>query len=456
MKDYSSISPLNDRIIHSFNFHNDFQKNIKIKQSLIAQEEWKDYSIEERIMFLDKLNLILNNNKKVYASAMASEMGKPVIEGISEIEKCILLLDYYKNNIVNLVTENLQNTSLNRRIVYRPLGIVLGIMPWNFPFWQVFRFIIPALLSGNTVLLKHSLNVQKCAQYIQEMFLKLDSPANIYQNLRLSNIKTTQLIKHKSVSAVSFTGGSKAGSIVAKMAGTHLKKVLLELGGSDPFIILSDADINKAISSCISGRLLNAGQSCISVKRIIVTVDIYDLFLKRLILRLKKIELGISHDSFDLGPMVSKKARLKVHKQVKNSVKKGARLLLGGEIPKRKGSYYPITLLSEVMPGMEVFDEEVFGPVFTIIKAGNETEAVQLANNSSYGLGASIFSKNIEKARKIAINDLNVGMCYINDFVKSDPALPFGGIKESGFGRELSINGFLEFVNVKTIVVNKT
>ena len=455
MKFFSSINPLNDKIINSFDFHNDIQKNMKIKQSLKAQKEWKSFSIEERIEVLEKLNSILNKNKKMYAFSMASEMGKPISQGILEIEKCILLLNYYRMNIINLITQNFQSIDSSKKIIYSPLGIVLGIMPWNFPFWQVFRFIIPTLLSGNTVLLKHSLNVQKCAQYIQEMFLELDSPLNIYQNLRLSNFQTTQLIRHKSISAVSFTGGAKAGGIVAKTAGKHLKKVVLELGGNDPFIVFSDANIDSAIDSCISGRLLNAGQSCISIKRIILIDDIFELFLKKLISQLKTKKIGNPEDEVDLGPMVSKEARLKVHQQVKNSEKKGAKLLLGGEIPKGRGSFYPITVLSEVKPGMEIFDEEVFGPVFSITKAKDEIEAIELANNSPFGLGASLFSKDIEKAKMIAKNKLDVGMCYINDFVKSDPELPFGGVKDSGHGRELSINGFLEFVNVKTIVVNR-
>ena len=455
MKDFSSISPFNDKIVHSFDFHKDSKIKLKIKKSVLAQKKWKNYSLKKRIEILTKLKSILKDNKNKYAFTMAEEMGKPIGQGISEIEKCLLLLDYYKNNIAKLINQNISNTSLNKKIVFRPLGVILGIMPWNFPFWQVFRFIIPTLLSGNTVLLKHSLNVQKCALHIEEMFLELGLNADIYQNLRLSDTKTAKLIKHKSVSAVSFTGGSKAGSIVAKKAGAHLKKVLLELGGSDPLIVFPDANIKSAIKSCISGRLLNAGQSCISIKRIIVTIDLYDSFIKNIVSILRKKKMGNPLESVDLGPMVSKEARLKVHKQVKSSEKKGARILLGGKISKGIGAFYPVTVLSEVKPGMEVFDEEVFGPVFSIIKAKNEIEAIKLANNSSYGLGASIFSENIEKARKIAVEQLNVGMCYVNDFVKSDPELPFGGIKKSGFGRELSLNGFLEFVNVKTIVVNK-
>ena len=407
-------------------------------------------------LFLRLIGINLIKNKKKYAECMASEMGKPLVQGIAELEKCVDLLNFYENNIINLISQNCLNNKSNKKINYSPLGVILGIMPWNFPFWQVFRFTIPVLLSGNTVLLKHSLNVQKCAKHIQEIFSELDTPLDLYQNLRLSNEDTTTLIKNKSISAVSFTGGSKAGKIVAETAGANLKKVLLELGGSDPFIVLSDANIDSAILACISGRLLNAGQSCISTKRIIVENNIYDSFIEKLILSLRKKKIGNPYEEVDLGPMVSKEARLKVHKQVKNSEKKGAKLLLGGEIPEGKGSFYPITLMSEVKPGMAIFDQEVFGPVFSITKAKNEKEAIKLANDTPYGLGASIFSENIKKAKNIGINELNVGTCYINDFAKSNPELPFGGIKESGFGRELSINGFLEFVNTKTIVVNKT
>jgi succinate-semialdehyde dehydrogenase/glutarate-semialdehyde dehydrogenase len=327
-------------------------------------------------------------------------------------------------------------------------------MPWNFPFWQVFRFAIPVLLSGNTIILKHSLNVPSCANLIEKMFSKLNSPKGIYQNIRLSNQDTNDLIKNPIVSAVSFTGSTKAGMSVAKTSGSTLKKVLLELGGNDPYLIFSDASIDDAIHSCIEGRLLNSGQSCISAKRIIVSQKIYEEFLYKIIKKLKQKTIGDPTTGSDVGPLVSVEARDRVADQVQRSVKAGAKLLMGGFIFDQKNAFYPITVLSEVTPGMVAFDDEIFGPVFSIIRAKSEEEAIHLANFSSYGLGASIFTKNIKKAEEIAKLKLDVGMCYINEFVKSDPRLPFGGVKNSGFGRELSLNGILEFVNVKTIVKN--
>ena len=452
---FHSINPLNNKKSRSFKFHTENQVIKKLKLSLESQKKWKEFPVSKKVLCFKMLTSILEKNKNKYASLMAQEMGKPVNQGIQEIEKCIWLCDFYLKNSVSFLKSKKFEFDKNRGfITFQPLGVILGIMPWNFPFWQVFRFAIPVLLSGNTIILKHSLNVPSCANLIEQIFSKLDSPKGIYQNIRLSNQDTNDLIKNPIVSAVSFTGSTKAGMSVAKTSGSTLKKVLLELGGNDPYLIFSDASIDDAIHSCIEGRLLNSGQSCISAKRIIVSQKIYEEFLYKIIKKLKQKTIGDPTTGIDIGPLVSVEARDKVEDQVQRSVKAGAKLLMGGFISNQKNAFYPITVLSEVTPGMVAFDDEIFGPVFSIIRAKSEEEAIHLANFSSYGLGASIFTKNIKKAEEIAKLKLDVGMCYINEFVKSDPRLPFGGVKNSGFGRELSLNGILEFVNVKTIVKN--
>ena len=447
--------PLNSNKNRLFNFHTENQIIKKSKLSLKSQEKWREIPLNKKINSFKALLNILEKNKNKYASLMAQEMGKPVNQGLQEIEKCISLCDFYLKNSVSFLKSKKFEFDKNRGFVtFQPLGVILGIMPWNFPFWQVFRFAIPALLSGNTVLLKHSLCVPSCAEIIDQIFSKLDTPKNIFQNIRLSNQNTNDLIKKSSISAVSFTGSTNAGMLVAQTSGAALKKVVLELGGNDPYLIFSDAKLDNAVQSCIEGRLLNAGQSCISAKRIIVLDDIYEKFLEKVINNLKQKTVGDPISNIDMGPLVSIQARDKVDHQVQLSIKSGAKLLMGGAIKNKNSAFYPITVLSEVLPGMVAFDEEIFGPVFSITRAKNEKEAIELANLSEYGLGASIFTQNIKKAEEIAKLKLDVGMCYINDFVKSDPRLPFGGVKNSGFGRELSINGILEFVNVKTIVNN--
>jgi succinate-semialdehyde dehydrogenase/glutarate-semialdehyde dehydrogenase len=452
---FYSINPLNNKKSRSFKFHTEKQVIKKLELSLESQKKWKEFPVSKKVLCFKMLTSILEKNKNIYASLMAQEMGKPVNQGLQEIEKCIWLCDFYLKNSVSFLKSKKFEFDKNRGFVtFQPLGVILGIMPWNFPFWQVFRFAIPVLLSGNTIILKHSLNVPSCANLIEKMFSKLNSPKGIYQNIRLSNQDTNDLIKNPIVSAVSFTGSTKAGMSVAKTSGSTLKKVLLELGGNDPYLIFSDASIDDAIHSCIEGRLLNSGQSCISAKRIIVSEKIYEEFLYKIIKKLKQKTIGDPTTGVDIGPLVSVEARDRVENQVQRSVKAGAKLLMGGFISNQKNAFYPITVLSEVTPGMVAFDDEIFGPVFSIIRAKSEEEAIRLANFSPYGLGASIFTKNIKKAEEIAKFKLDVGMCYINEFVKSDPRLPFGGVKNSGFGRELSLNGILEFVNVKTIVKN--
>ena len=327
-------------------------------------------------------------------------------------------------------------------------------MPWNFPFWQVFRFAIPSLVVGNGAILKHASNVQGCAYAIEDCFKDAGYHKNIFKNLCIPGTKVDNVINNNKISAVTLTGSTPAGISVAKKAGENLKKTVLELGGSDPYLIFEDANIDIAVSACIDGRILNAGQSCIAAKRLIITKNNEEDFIEKLKSQLSLKIMGDPIDDVDIGPMVSNDSREEVHEQVMNTIEAGATLHIGGYIPDIEGAYYPITLISGVTPGMPGFDEEIFGPVFSVITANDNNHAITLANKTEFGLGAAIFTKDIKYGEMIAKNQIQSGACFINDFVKSDPRLPFGGVKMSGYGRELSSYGLMEFVNIKTVVVN--
>ena len=450
-----SINPATSEEIKSYDEHSVSEINDILYKTKCAQQEWSLLELDFRLQLLDQISGILLDKKREYASIMAGEMGKPIDQAIGEIEKCAWLCDYYKENATEFLSDKLIDTQYHKSLVtIQPIGLILGIMPWNFPFWQVFRFAIPVLLTGNVAILKHASNVQGCAYTIESCFLEAGFPDDVFRNISVSGINVKEVIKNQSIAAVTITGSTPAGSSVAQIAGKYLKKTVLELGGSDPYIVLDDADLDNAVNSCINGRILNTGQSCISAKRLIVTKLVYYEFLDKLKNKLSEKIMGDPMDKVDIGPMVSKVARDEVHDQVERSINSGALLELGGQIPNIKGSYYPITLLSDVKPGMAAFDEEIFGPVFTLILAEDEAHAIKLSNQTPFGLGAAIFTEDIKKGEYIAKNKLNAGLCFVNDFVKSDPRLPFGGVKESGYGRELSSYGLMEFVNIKTVVVN--
>jgi succinate-semialdehyde dehydrogenase/glutarate-semialdehyde dehydrogenase len=332
------------------------------------------------------------------------------------------------------------------------MGLVLAVMPWNFPFWQVFRFAAPALMAGNAGVLKHSSNVTGCALAIEQVFQEAGFPANLFRTLKISSGMVSRVIEHPRVRAVTLTGSGPAGRSVAGKAGQMLKKSVLELGGSDPYIILEDADLDIAVTACVTSRLINSGQSCIAAKRFIVVDAIRDEFEKRFVELMSRKKTGDPMDpQNDVGPQARNDLRDELHQQVVKSIDMGAKCLLGGEIPDSPGAFYPPSVLTGVKKGMPAYEEELFGPVAAIIAAGDETEAVSIANDSSFGLGAAVFTRDRVKGERIAANQLEAGCCFINDFVKSDPRLPFGGIKESGYGRELSHFGIQEFVNIKTV-----
>ena len=449
-----SINPATGKEIQSYPQHSSIEVKYILNQSVVAQQQWKNTSLELRNSCLEQLAGILRDRAKEYSILMAEEMGKPVSQGLGEVEKCASLCEYYKEEAFGFLADKSVEIAGQKSIIsIQPMGLILGVMPWNFPFWQVFRFAIPTITAGNGAILKHASNVQGCAFAIEKSFKDSGFPENIFRNIVVPGREMEEVIKHPAIAAITLTGSTPAGKSIAMTAGSVLKKTVLELGGSDPYIILEDANVDLAVDACISGRILNTGQSCIAAKRLIVTENLYDTFLSKLEDKLSDKIMGDPKDDVDIGPMVSIEARDEVHDQVCRSIEAGAKLKLGGIIPKEVGAFYPITLLSEVEPGMTAFDEEIFGPVFTVIKARDEANAIELGNQTEFGLGSAVFTSDLEKGESIAKTQLNVGACFVNDFVKSDPRLPFGGIKESGYGRELSIYGIMEFVNVKTIVV---
>ncbi len=420
-----------------------------------AFNSWRKTSFSIRGELLKNAAAILQSNKEAFGRLMSLEMGKPYSQSLAEVVKCAKGCEYYADNTEDILADRIIETDASKSYVsHQPIGIVLAVMPWNFPFWQVFRFVAPALMAGNVGVLKHASNVQGCALAIEKIFVDSGFPENVFRTLVIGSKHVENVINNPHVKAVTLTGSTPAGRAVASQSGAALKKTVLELGGSDPYVILKDADLDQAVEACVIGRLLNTGQSCIAAKRFIVVTDVLADFQERLIdeMRVKKWGDPFEED-VDLGPMVNETARDEIHNQVLMSVEKGAAILLGGKVPDNPGAYYPATVLGNVRPGMPAFDEELFGPVAAVIAAENEAEAIKLANQTPFGLGAAVFTSDIKKGEKIASEQLEAGSCFVNDFVRSDPRLPFGGIKASGYGRELSSNGILEFVNSKTVYI---
>ena len=447
-----SINPSNNEEIKSYREYSlkDIEK--VLDKTFLDQQYWAKTDLTFRLECIQEIICILKEKKKEFSRLISLEMGKPFEQAKAEIEKCISLCEYYYISSPKFLEERIISDSNKKHfITFQPLGIILGIMPWNFPFWQVFRFAIPTVIIGNGVIIKHASNVQGCAMEIEATFQNAGFPKHIFCNIPISRDKVKYIIKNPKISALSITGSTSTGRSVAKLSGSLLKKTVLELGGNDPYLILDDADLNKAVQSCIDGRILNTGQSCISAKRIIITKKIYDLFIQKLQNQLSKKIMGDPMDKVDIGPMVSVEARNRVHEQVLRSIELGASLIIGGEIPNITGAFYPITLLGNVHPGMPAFDEEIFGPIFALVVAQDENHAIKLCNHSQFGLGSAVFTKDFDKGEYIARTKLQAGLCFVNDFVKSDPRLPFGGIKDSGYGRELSMFGMMEFANIKTV-----
>lgn len=451
-----SINPANSEVIAEYPEYTAEQVDRVIGCADISFKTWRNTALHERVACIKRLANNLEIKKEFLSSIMTSEMGKNIVESRAEIDKCIVLCNYYCDNAEDfLKIKTVQTEASESYISFQPLGVILAIMPWNFPFWQVFRCAVPTILVGNAMVLKHASNVSGCALAIEELFRDADFPEDVFRTVLISGKKVENMIAHKSIVAVTLTGSDKAGRAVAKSAGSHLKKCVLELGGSDAYVILDDADLDMAVQACVNGRLLNAGQSCIGAKRFIVTPKIFDRFEAMFVSEMKKASMGNPFDEKNkLGPLAREDIREDLIAQVNKSVEMGAHLLCGGKVDlTSQGFYYPATVLSNVQPGMPAYSQEMFGPVATIIKAKDETDAIRIANDTHFGLGAAVFTSDIEKGKRIAEFELEAGCCFVNDFVKSDPRLPFGGIKESGYGRELSIYGAHEFANIKTVYI---
>jgi len=450
-----SVNPANGKIINQYPNWTMDEINPVIDSVHQTFQRWRQLSFSNRADYFKEMAGLLRERKEDYAQLMASEMGKPVSQGTMEIEKCAWVCEHYAQQTENYLADKMVKTESSESFVsFQPLGVIFMIMPWNFPFWQVIRGAVTSIMAGNTVVLKHASNVFGCALAIEQLFIDTGFPESVFRVLLTGSGTCADIIAHPDVQAVTLTGSERAGQSVAMEAGRNLKKSVLELGGSDPYIILADADIDAAVSCCGISRMLNGGQVCIAAKRFIVVESVRAEFEEKIIQLMQSYRMDDPHQvSTNLGPIAKLHLRNELHQQVLRTVEQGAELKLGGEIPDKPGAWYPATVLSNVKSGMSAFTEELFGPVACIISAEDEAQAICLANETVYGLGAAIFTRDIEKGRYLAREVIQAGTCAVNDFVKSDPRLPFGGIKKSGYGREIGEYGLLEFVNTKTVVI---
>lgn len=448
---FESINPHTSKNIHQFSEMDDQEADIILNRSQNAFEKWKLTNFSLREEKLKSLAQTLRKNKIHYAKMIALEMGKPIQYAEGEIEKCATVCEYYaKNASVFLQNELVKTEASESLITYEPIGTVLAIMPWNYPFWQVFRFAAPALMSGNVAVLKHAPNVFGCATLIEECFAESGFPDGVFQNLFISHQKIDRVIQNSIVKAVTLTGSERAGAAVAAQAGRAIKKSVLELGGSNAFIVLQDADIKKAVEVGLWSRMQNSGQSCIAAKRFFLHKDIATQYLELFKEELKKLIVGDPLiEGTHMGPMARLDLAIELEGQLKDTLQAGAKLFYGGN---RRGAHFEPTMVTEVQPGMTAFDQELFGPVAAFTIVDNAEEGINLSNRSELGLGVSIFTQNIEEAKRL-IPMVEDGAVFINAMVKSDPRLPFGGTKKSGYGRELSIYGIREFVNIKTVYI---
>jgi succinate-semialdehyde dehydrogenase/glutarate-semialdehyde dehydrogenase len=450
-----SVNPATDEVIQEYEEMSPQAVGDAIQQCHEAFLLWRRIGFAERAVLMKKVARILRDNAAYYARLMALEMGKPVRAGRAEAEKCAWACEYYAENAERFLAPEIVQTEASKSFVtFQPLGVVLSIMPWNYPFWQVFRFAVPALMAGNTVVLKHASNVPACALAIEDVFREAGFPPYTFKTLLVGSDRVEAIIENQLVRAVTLTGSTEAGRAVARKAGQMIKKTVLELGGSDAYLILEDADLKLAVEACVTSRLTNSGQSCIAAKRFIVVQSLSKRFEQLIVERMKIERLGDPlHEDTTLGPLARRDLRDRLHKQVLNSIEKGAKCVLGGVIPEGKGAFYPPTVLTGVGKGMPAYAEELFGPVAAIIRVKDEAEAIAVANDSRFGLGAAVFTRDIAKGERIAAQELEAGNCFVNALVKSDPRLPFGGVKDSGYGRELSHYGIKEFVNIKTVLL---
>jgi succinate-semialdehyde dehydrogenase/glutarate-semialdehyde dehydrogenase len=452
---FTAVNPATGAIVAEYLPTSTADMRAALRAADKAWTRWRRTSFPDRVLLMTAAGRLLRDRADRYGRLMALEMGKPLTAGRAEAEKCATACAYYAENAERFLADEMIASDASRSYVRQePLGVVLAIMPWNFPFWQVLRFTAPTLIAGNVVVLKHAANVPGCGIAIGELFRDAGFPPGVFQNLLIDHAQLRGAIRHPAVRAVTLTGSTTAGRAVAKHAGERLKKTVLELGGSDPYLILEDADLELAVEACVSSRLINSGQSCIAAKRFIVVDAVRTEFEERFVDRMGRARMGDPLDEANtIGPQARRDLRDALHTQVQQSVVAGARCLLGGTVPAGPGAFYPPTVLTDVAKGMAAHDEELFGPVAAIIPVRNERAAIKAANNSAFGLGAAVFTRDVVRGERIAASELAAGSCFVNAFVRSDARLPFGGIKESGFGRELSRYGIQEFVNVKTVYV---
>jgi len=421
-----------------------------------AFDGWRRTALQDRAALMRGAAGVLRARRAEFAELMTAEMGKTLTEGLAEIEKCAAACDFFAGHAPGFLADQPVDMGGPRaKVVFRPLGVVLAVMPWNFPFWQVFRFAAPTLMAGDVAVLKHASNVPGCALAIEDVFREAGFPPDIFRTLLIGSRDVRAVIEDDAIAAVSLTGSVEAGRQVAAQAGGVLKKCVLELGGSDAYLVLDDADIDQAAEVAAAARMVNGGQSCIAGKRFIVLAPVREAFEKALVRRMEGYAMGDPRQaSTRLGPMQSVAARDEIHDQVQRSLAKGARLLTGGVPPDRAGAWYPPTVLADVAPGMPAYDEEIFGPVAAVIAARDEADAIRIANDSPFGLGSGVLTGDLARGERIAADELEAGMAFVNQNVRSDPRTPFGGVKHSGYGRECSVFGIREFVNIKTVLVN--
>lgn len=451
---FIATNPTTGDELHRYPLHTSEQLEQSIQQAKSDYALWRKSEFEERAAILRKVAELMHDDEERLARLMTDEMGKPIVEARGEVQKAIWCAQHYaEHGEQYLAPRTLASDATHSYVQHLPLGPVLGVLPWNAPFWLAFRFCAPAIMAGNTCLMKHDPHVPACGEAIAELFLKAGALPGLLQNLRIDKPQVEQVLKHDAVQAVSLTGSSAAGSAVASLAASQIKPAVLELGGSDPSLILADADLDAAADVLTLSRIINAGQSCIAAKRIIVEAPVYNDFIEKFKQQLSTLKLGDPADeSTQIGPIARADLRDALHRQVTTTVEQGARCLLGGEMPESPGYFYPATLLVDVTPGMTVSCEETFGPVAVVMKADSAAHALSIANDTAYGLAASIWTADSVMAEKMA-RDIEAGQVAINGIVKTDPRLPSGGIKRSGYGRELGPHGILEFVNVQQVWV---
>ncbi len=455
---FTTINPSDGEVLAMYPFMPGAQVETALSTARDAQRQWRRVPAEDRARIVGGVARQFRAHEGNLAEIVTMEMGKPMAESLAEVEKCAGGCEYYSGAGAEFLRDRLVKTEAHRSFVtFQPLGLVLAIMPWNFPLWQVVRAAVPALIAGNGVLLKHAPSVPGCALELARLFGPAAGlPDGLFANLFIDVDATGDLIRDARVQGVTLTGSTRAGRRVAALAGAQIKTCVLELGGSDPYIVLEDADLPRAVEACVTGRLINGGQSCVAAKRFIVHEAVADEFTEAVVARMAGVRVGDPMAAMtDVGPLAREDLRDHLAGQVDRSIAAGAVCRLGGEVPKAPGWYYPCTVLTGVGPGMPAYDEEMFGPVASIIRAGSEEEAVRIANDTAYGLGAAVFTEDLERGERIAREGIEAGSCFVNDFVKSDPRLPFGGVKQSGFGRELADFGVREFVNVKTVRVER-